>query len=497
MGSLAVAAAAQALASRWAQAQARARALGEPVLLSVTIASANLDPMEAFARLAAYGDSLPSAGDRPPPGWEVALWARPSAGLMLVGLGTAVALTAGGPARFARMSARWHRLAGTALCDSAPDAAPLGPIGFGGFAFADRLGGGEPGPWDGFPPSMIAVPRLLLWSSGGTARAVYSALARPDAPDPGEIPQDFQRFAVGQHGDVDGYLAGGQAGAAPLSALPGIQVEEDDPGAWLEAVAETARAIRSGRLAKAVLARRVTVRAPRGFDVGRLLATLWQAYPQCWLFAFRTAGKWFVGATPERLVRVENGRVDSACLAGSAPRGSTAEEDRELEQALRTSPKERAEHALVLHAIREGLGRVCRHVRSPAEPTVWKLPTVQHLYTPLSGDLRPGVGVLEAVGQLHPTPAVGGVPRDAALEWIGRCERHPRGWYTGPVGWVGRRGDGEFAVAIRCAVLEGDRAVLWAGCGIMGESDPQEEYRESWLKLRPMLAALQAAAEAA
>lgn len=497
--------AARSLAARWREGAERARALGHPVLVSVSKPAPPPDPIRALAHFASVSESSCT-------GWEVALWARPAAGLAMVGLGTAAALTARGPQRFAQLSAAWRQLVETALYESAGQGPARGPIGLGGFAFEDdseaRDGawGPEAGPWESFPPALIAVPRVLLWRAGRAGGVVISALADPHRADAGPRPDDAELADVPFGDGPDGEGLAGKAAQQETPAMPGLaaefpierpavefELQEDDARRWKATVAETARAVREGRLAKAVLARRVTVRLPQEIEVDRLLAALWQAYPHCSLFAFRRSGRWFAGATPERLVKVQGGNVYSSCLAGSAPRGRDAEEDRLLEQALRANPKERREHALVLEAIRGGLNRVCRRVESPAEPSVWKLPTIQHLHTLVAGQLLPSVGVLEAAGQLHPTPAVGGVPREAALEWIRRHEGVERGWYAGPVGWVGPAGEGEFAVAIRCAVIEGRRAVLYAGCGILGESDPEAEYRESWLKLRPMLAALKAA----
>ncbi len=497
--------AAASLAARWREAAERARVLGQSVLVSLSGPAPSADPIRAFARLA-------SAAESPSAGWEVALWARPSEDLTLVGLGTAAALTARGPRRFAQLSAAWRQLVETALCDPAGQEPFGSPVGLGGFAFEDHweacdgAWGSGAQPWESFPPALIAVPRVLWWRAGGAGGVVISALTDARRED-GWIKSDDAWLVDVAFGD--GPAVEGSAGKAAQEETPSVadaavefsieqpaaefELQEDDARRWMEAVAQTARAVREGRLAKAVLARRVTVLLPQEVKVHRLLAALWQAYPQCSLFAFRRSGCWFVGATPERLVKVEGGNVYSSCLAGSAPRGRDAQEDRLLEQALRASPKERREHALVLEAIRGGLERVCRRVEPSAEPSVWKLPTIQHLHTLVTGQLLPSMGVLEAAGQLHPTPAVGGVPREAALEWIRRHEGVHRGWYAGPVGWVGSAGEGEFAVAIRCAVIQGRRAVLYAGCGILGESDPEAEYRESWLKLRPMLAALKAA----
>ena len=182
-----------------------------------------------------------------------------------------------------------------------------------------------------------------------------------------------------------------------------------------------------------------------------------------------------------------------AAVAGSAPRGGSEEEDARLGRLLLAGAKDRLEHALVVDALRDVLAKISTAAPSTAETVLLKLGNIQHLYTPLTAVLQGRHTVLELAGLLHPTPAVGGVPRAAALRWISDHERLDRGWYAGPVGWMDRRGNGEFAVAIRSALLQGTEALLFAGCGIVGDSDPDQEYAESWLKLRSILPALQGA----
>ena len=176
-------------------------------------------------------------------------------------------------------------------------------------------------------------------------------------------------------------------------------------------------------------------------------------------------------------------------LAGSIRRGRTPEEDQQLGQALQDSVKDRNEHTVVVQAMVEALYATCASLT--VGPTgLLKLGNIQHLCTPIIGPVADGQTLLDLVERLHPTPAVGGRPRVVALHWIRQHEQLDRGWYAGPVGWVDERGEGEFAVALRSALLHGDRATLFAGCGIMADSDPEREYVESSLKLKPMLTAL-------
>jgi menaquinone-specific isochorismate synthase len=209
------------------------------------------------------------------------------------------------------------------------------------------------------------------------------------------------------------------------------------------------------------------------------------------LFAFGTADRCFLGATPERLVKLAGREVFVDCIAGSIARGVTDDEDERLAQVLLASEKDRTEHEVVVHAVKEALSGVCDELIRPSDtPKVVRSRNVQHLSTPLRGRLSGGNCVLDLVERLHPTPAVGGFPRDLALHAIREREGFDRGWYAGPLGWVNGNGEGEFAVAIRSALLAGNEATLYAGAGIVADSDPDAEYAETGLKLKPMLAAL-------
>jgi menaquinone-specific isochorismate synthase len=240
-------------------------------------------------------------------------------------------------------------------------------------------------------------------------------------------------------------------------------------------------------LAKVVLAREVVVEAGTPFDRRRVLDHLRTTHPSSFIYA---AGG-FVGASPELLVRRRGGRVVSRPMAGTAPRGITSADDDRLAAALAASAKEAEEHALVVEAVRAALEPVCREVMAGAGPELVRLSTLTHLATTVAGHLaEPAPPALALAGLLHPTPAVGGIPRADALAAIAELEGFDRGLYAGPVGWVDSRGDGDWAVALRCADLAGSRARLVAGAGIVADSDPDAEWAETEAKLGPMLGAL-------
>ena len=273
--------------------------------------------------------------------------------------------------------------------------------------------------------------------------------------------------------------------------------------AWTDAVEQALAEIARGPLAKVVLARELVVDADRPFRRRAVLDALRADHPS----SFTYAAGGFVGASPELLVRRRGGRVLSRPMAGTTRRGATPADDERLVAALLSSPKESEEHALVVGAVRAALETVCRDVIAAARPEAVRLSSVTHLATSVAGHLdADGSGTsqplrsrpagrpcaLTLAGLLHPTPAVAGLPRPEALAAIARLESFERGLYAGPVGWVDARGDGDWAVALRCASLDGSRARLAAGAGIVADSEPDDEWAETEAKLEPMLAALQA-----
>jgi isochorismate synthase len=445
----------------------RARLRGAPVLVSVSVPLPSLDPLDFFVWAGAL------AHDR-------LYWERPADGVAVAGIGVAQAIEAAGAAE---AGYAWRALLESALVDDVRGGKMAGPLLMGGFAFApphaqsnERTRGT---PWEGFPAGRLTLPRLSLATAGGasvlTVNSVLSATTDVEA-------------------ETARLLRWCETVLSPRSRRHGgddVRVIDLRPRwEWEALVEDAARACQTGMLEKVVLARSVRARARVPFDPAAALERLRDAYPNAYVFAVARGPRCFLGATPERLVRLRDGTVDATCLAGSAPRGETPEEDTRLGSALLASAKDRAEHAVVVRSVRAALEGVCSEVHSPDEPRLLRLRNVQHLYTPVDGRVSWPTCVLDLVQRLHPTPAVGGYPREGALRFIREREGLDRGWYAGPVGWLDRRGDGEFAVALRSALVHGAEATLFAGCGIVAQSRASDEYAETWLKLRPMLNAL-------
>ena len=236
-----------------------------------------------------------------------------------------------------------------------------------------------------------------------------------------------------------------------------------------------------------MLAQSLAVGLAGELDVVDTLDRLSDTYPGCFRFLVEPGrGGTFFGATPERLVSLEGRTVQTEALAGSTGRGDTPAEDQWLASELQDSEKDVHEHELVTDAVRDQLTPLAASIRTGTR-TVRRLATVQHLRTPIQATLNRDEHVLSLVEALHPTPAVGGLPPDAALRTIRETEAFNRGWYAAPVGWFDAAGDGAFGVAIRSALAREDAATLFAGAGIVGDSDPDSEWDELQLKYRPVM----------
>jgi isochorismate synthase len=264
-----------------------------------------------------------------------------------------------------------------------------------------------------------------------------------------------------------------------------------NPVAWTAAVESAAKRLRAGEAAKVVLAREVVARGDGVVSAGMVARALRAAYPSCFTYVVTGAdGTAFAGASPELLVRRSGGRAYSQPMAGSVARGSNEAEDDRLARQLEDSVKDKAEHRLVSEFVVQALRPFARSVVA-RPPEVVRFTNIQHLATAVTAELaEPHAEALELAAALHPTPAVGGWPRAAADTLIDELEGLERGWYAGAVGWIDGRGDGEFAVALRCGLLWEDGARLYAGVGVMPDSDPARELEETELKFKALLMAL-------
>jgi isochorismate synthase len=274
----------------------------------------------------------------------------------------------------------------------------------------------------------------------------------------------------------------------PVVDFGNHQIESRPPvGDWADLVADAVRTIASGGLDKVVLARSVKVESSEPVAILRVFRQLVTAYPDCYNFAWKSGASVFMGASPELLAEVRGGSFRSNPLAGSARRGEGEDEDDAIGIALLSSPKDRSEHQLVVDDMRERLEGIVSDLVIPVTPALKRMATVQHLSTVITGTVPDGLAVLDAVAAIHPTPAVAGVPTSGAVDYISEHEHLDRGWYTGGIGWMAPTGDGAVAIALRCGLVSYSTTHLFAGAGIVADSDPAAELLETRLKLRPLL----------
>lgn len=355
-----------------------------------------------------------------------------------------------------------------------------GPHFFATFGFSDNAQADA-----AFPAGRIFVPRWQVARDGGRSVAVANALIAPDADTEAVAARILRAHAKFSSFDYSKHTPeiGAKAGVA--------ETEVGVEGWFRESVTAATAAIAEGRYEKIVIARAKDLLAGAPFDPPEVLTGLRARFPDCHAFSVGNgAGAAFIGASPETLVRVRGGCLETEALAGSAPRGRTAQDDAAHAAGLLKSEKDLREHALVLDSIRRRLARCGISIDEPGKARVRQLSNVQHLQTPVSAKVAEGTDLLRVVGELHPTPAVGGTPRGAAVADIAKIEPFDRGLYAGPIGWIDHRGEGEFFVAIRSALVEGPKARLFAGAGIVRGSDPDREFEETDLKFAALREAL-------
>jgi menaquinone-specific isochorismate synthase len=366
----------------------------------------------------------------------------------IAGVGEALRLEFTGPDRITDASAAWRRLVATASVTDPVRLPGSGLVALGSFAFTEHSAA----------TSVLIVPRVVVGRRAGRA---WITRVDPTAPRP--TPTPF-----------------GAEYRTPLH--PGGMTRD----AFVEAVDKALAAIRAGRVRKVVLARDLVGHLPEGADLRRVLAELSLGYPDTFTYAVNG----LIGSSPETLVHVDSGTVSARVLAGSIGRGSDAESDQDAAVTLATSAKDLDEHRYALASVVAALEQHSTSLTTSDLPFTLKLPNLWHLASDVEGLLGDASSSLDLIAALHPTAAVAGTPTDAALELIGELEPFDRGRYAGPVGWVDGNGDGEWAVALRCAhVSSTGRITAYAGAGVVEGSDATRELAETKMKFRPIVEA--------
>lgn len=443
---------------------------GQTILVSMVNKINMLDPLAFF-----------EAGKRLFNG-NRSFWSDPEEELVLVGLGSMYSiLTDDSPNRFQQVEKEWQAFLKYVLPESLNNPMGTGPLLIGGFSF-DPLKE-KTMLWKQFEETMLVLPKFMLTLSKGEAYLTINEFVTEQS-NTEETTRQLTYIEENLISDSNNILIPASDVKTRFEAI------EIEPEQWKLAVAKLAEEIRDGVLEKVVLARELRLRSEESFSPYSTLFHLREEQARSYLFAIEKGTDCFLGATPERLIKKTGDEMLSTCLAGSIKRGETPTEDERLGNWLLLDSKNLHEHRLVVKMISSAMEKGCEMMKIPNHPVLIKLKNIQHLYTPVKGKAKTDAALLDMVSLLHPTPALGGYPKETAMRKIRDEELLDRGWYAGAVGWLDAKGNGEFAVAIRSGLLQGKEASLFAGCGIVGDSDPESEYQETNIKFKPMLSAL-------
>jgi menaquinone-specific isochorismate synthase len=459
------------------EAAARSIQYQRAILVSFTQKIEWHDTIQAFsgARQASLGECF--------------FWEQPAEQTTLIGIGAATTIETIGTSCFTDSATAWRALMNDAVISYEPETEPTpgsGPVLFGGFAF-DTLSP-RTQLWSEFPDGLLILPRFLLsYNADHVTLTINSMIQATESVELSaqKIEEDLSKLQTAiKH----------SPNIPQEQPTTHFSIYERRPASeWMTMVANAIEKIRQETFEKVVLARDIQLvldNPSETFDITCTLQRLRENYPGAYVFAIQRGESFFIGATPERLVLAQDGQIHTMALAGSVRRGETEVEDTQLGAELLQSEKNMNEHVIVVAMVQEALKNHCTNVQVSTTPQLLKLKNLQHLQTSITGDLIPGRCILDVIAELHPTPAVGGFPREAALAEIRNTEKLDRGWYAGPLGWIGASGHGEFAVALRSGLIDGTKATLFAGCGIVSSSEPQIEYAESWWKFQVMLRSL-------
>ncbi|SEB05025.1 menaquinone-specific isochorismate synthase [Thalassobacillus cyri] len=404
-------------------------------------------------------------------------WKSADEDVVMAGVGAAIRLSSAKDDRFQNIQDQWKQLMEHAYRFDRHEQKGTGPVAMGGFSFDPRKENTEL--WSSFGNNQLEIPSYLLTIVENEHYFTINAVIYPD---------DHKEQLKFQWEEAKSALL--QKRNHTFIAPEILERKEIEPDEWKRLVKKATEDIEAGVLDKVVLAREIRLKFDENVDISQVLQHLDDTQTNSYIFAFESEGAQFVGATPERLVKVENQQLLSTCLAGTIPRGGTADEDVKLGQELLEDGKNLEEHQFVVRMIRDAIVACSEEVDIPDRPVLYPLKNLQHLYTPVRAQLKQEHTLLDVVARLHPTPALGGLPQEEALAYIREFEPLDRGWYAGPVGWFDSKQNGEFAVAIRSALVNKNKASLFSGCGIVKDSDPEMEYEETAIKFTPMLAVL-------
>lgn len=406
-------------------------------------------------------------------------WTNSKRDFMLLGFGTAKKIVAEKD-RFEQLEQLWDEFIAKASIYNPYRSQGTGVTALGGMNF-DPLRKREP-LWSKFPMSELTIPSYLLVYDRGKYYATVNCYV--DQKDDAET-------VIEKINQMEQHLEKGQ-NISNGSSSQIVERLEKDSVQWKESVRKAVDIIRAKEAEKIVLARELRLKLSDCAQISFLIEKLMETQRQSYVFAYEQGENCFIGASPERLVQIQGDALLSTCLAGTAPRGENEDEDRQIaNDELLYNDKNREEHEHVVQMIHSSISPFCHDINIPNQPVILTLRDLQHLYTPVTATLNEGVSVFQLIEVLHPTPALGGVPTNKALQFIREEEQFDRGWYGAPLGWLDSNRNSEFAVAIRSGLVQKDEVSLFAGCGVMADSDPEQEYEETAVKFLPMLTILE------
>ncbi len=400
-------------------------------------------------------------------------WNEPAEKFSILGFGEAFQIKANGVERTAQTDEAVEKIKNEFQSNWFGEKEISVPLFLGGLKFAPN----EESPlWQDFADADWFIPEHLYFTKNGKYYYVFNSSETNERVE--KKIQEGQAFPKS--------LERNNAQLSP-SILESNLEDADERERWYRLVNSALEQIREKKFQKIVLSREVTLKLNSVPVLSQLLEKLNNNYPHCYVYAFSKNGAVFFGASPEKLAKFQNGWIEADALAGSIPRGRDKSEDKILETELLKSEKNLKEQKAVVDFI----SGIFKHFSSTIEfnpaPVVRKLPNIQHLWTPIRAKLANGQTIFNVLEEVHPTPAICGVPWEKAMNSILEMESHSRGLYTGAIGWFNFNNEGEFAVAIRSALLKGNNVTAYAGCGIVEGSNPESEFEESKLKLKPIL----------
>jgi len=405
-------------------------------------------------------------------------WSNQENSLILTGIGTLVPFHHSTEEQYSAIEKEWKRF-GEEVYIEQENCFGTGPLALGGFSFFETYKHDHD--WKEFGTSHFFVPKLMITvtQEGTFITSNYEINAQTTLED-----------LLSQYKQYDDYLEQYGMKQPTFTQSECIQKDEFEPNEWIQSVKTAIGQMKDEQLEKVVLNRTLNATFSSEVNSSKVIYELEATRNVNYVITYQLKDTVFISATPERLIAKKKNTVSSMCLAGSAAKGKTKKENSEAANWLLNSKKNNDEHAFVVNYIKETLRLYCDQLTIPSSPRIMATKSLLHLFTPVEGTILQHVSIFKLIQALHPTPALGGFPKEVACKLIRELEPIERGWYGAPIGWIDLNGNGDFAVGIRSALVKANKAKLYAGCGIVQDSKPEEEFYETGVKFLPMLNAL-------